>query len=95
MKLEDLSSFSKNDTIVQGVINSINEKLFNEMIFFHSPDSFEPKELVVSFQKFLKKFQIRGRVIAEYEPGSVEPGKVYFTLDLHFGKSCWIAKVKN
>jgi len=56
-------------------------KRFNEMIFIHSPNSFDPKEIVQSFKKFLKKFQIKGRIIAEYEPGSVESGKVYFTLD--------------
>lgn len=56
-------------------------KRFNEMIFYHSPDSLDPKEIVTSFKKFLRKFSVKGRVEKEYKPGSVEKGKVYFTLD--------------
>ncbi|WP_184543704.1 GntR family transcriptional regulator [Mucilaginibacter sp. FT3.2] len=54
---------------------------FDEMIFYHSPDSLDPKEIVKSYKKFLKDFKIRGRVEKEYIPGSVQKGKVYFTLD--------------
>ncbi|WPU91445.1 winged helix-turn-helix domain-containing protein [Mucilaginibacter sabulilitoris] len=54
---------------------------FKEMVFYHSPDSLDPKEIVQSFKKFLKDFNIKGRVEREYIPGSVEKGKVYFTLD--------------
>jgi DNA-binding transcriptional regulator YhcF (GntR family) len=54
---------------------------FDEMIFYHSPSSLDPKEIVKSFKKFLKDFNIKGRIINEYLPGTVEKGKVYFTLD--------------
>jgi DNA-binding transcriptional regulator YhcF (GntR family) len=54
---------------------------FNEMIFYHSPNSLDPKEIVKSFKKFLKDFNIKGRIVDEYTLGSVEKGKVYFTLD--------------
>ena len=54
---------------------------FDEFIFFHSENSFDPAEIVQSFQRFLKDFKINGRIVDEYEPGSVEKGKVYFTLD--------------
>ncbi|HMG08316.1 MAG TPA: winged helix-turn-helix domain-containing protein [Mucilaginibacter sp.] len=54
---------------------------FKEMIFYHSPDSLDPKEIALSYKKFLKDFNIKGRVEREYIPGSVEKGKVYFTLD--------------
>jgi hypothetical protein len=51
------------------------------MIFYHSPDSLDPKEIVPAFKKFLKNFKIKGRILTEYKIGSVEKGKVYFTLD--------------
>ena len=54
---------------------------FDEMIFFHSPQSLEPKEIVTCFKKFLKDKGIKGRLLPEFIPGSVEKGKVYFTLD--------------
>jgi DNA-binding LacI/PurR family transcriptional regulator len=41
----------------------------------------DPKEIVPSFKKFLKDFNIKGRIVNEYVPGSVVKGKVYFTLD--------------
>jgi DNA-binding LacI/PurR family transcriptional regulator len=54
---------------------------FDEMIFYHSPDSLDPKEIVPAFKKFLKNFKIKGRILPEYKAGSVEKGKVYITLD--------------
>lgn len=54
---------------------------FDEMIFFHSPQSLDPKEIVLAFKKFLRDFKIKGRVVQEFVPGSVEKSKVYFTLD--------------
>ncbi len=54
---------------------------FDEMVFYHSSNSLDPKEIVRSFKKFLKDFKINGRIINEYIPGTVEKGKVYFTLD--------------
>lgn len=56
-------------------------KRYDEFIFFHSPDSLDPKEIVSSFRKFLKTFKVKGRVVKEFVPGMVEAGKVYFTLD--------------
>jgi len=54
---------------------------FDEMIFYHSTDSLDPKEIVGAFRKFLKDSKIKGRIIPEFKPGSIEKGKVYFTLD--------------
>jgi len=54
---------------------------FDEMIFYHSPDSLDPKEIVKAFKKFLKNARIKGSVVKEYLPGTMEKGKVYFTLD--------------
>jgi len=54
---------------------------FDEIIFYHSPASLDPKEIVSSFNKFLIDFNIKGRIEKEYIPGTIEKGKVYFTLD--------------
>lgn len=56
-------------------------KRFDEFIFYHSDDSLDPQEIVQSFNQFLVDFNIKGRVVSEYEAGTVEKGKVYFTLD--------------
>jgi DNA-binding LacI/PurR family transcriptional regulator len=56
-------------------------KQFDEFIFYHSPHSLDPKEIVKAFRKFLKAYKVKGRVIPEFVPGSIEKGKVYFTLD--------------
>jgi DNA-binding transcriptional regulator YhcF (GntR family) len=54
---------------------------FDEFIFYHSPASLDPKEIVGSFKRFLKDFNIKGHIEKEFIPGTVEKGKVYFTLD--------------
>lgn len=54
---------------------------FDEIIFFHSPQSLDPKEIPQAFNLFLKENKVKGRIIKEFIPGSVEKGKIYFTLD--------------
>ncbi len=56
-------------------------KQFDEMIFLHSDQSLDPREIVRAFKKFLKDFKMKGRIIPEFSAGMVEKGKVYFTLD--------------
>lgn len=56
-------------------------KQFDEMYFFHKPASIIPVEIMRAFKKFLIDFNIKGGVRHEYVPGSIERGKVYFTLD--------------
>jgi DNA-binding transcriptional regulator YhcF (GntR family) len=56
-------------------------RLFDEIIFFYHPNSLIPIEILRSFKKFLKDFDIKGGIRAEYTVGSIEKGKVYFTLD--------------
>lgn len=56
-------------------------KKFDEFIFYHSPDSLDPKEILSSFRKFLTKYKVKGRIVKEFIPGTIEKGKVYFTLD--------------
>lgn len=54
---------------------------FGQMVFYHNPDSLFPPEIVRSFQRFLKKHHIKGKVLREYERGSVEKGVVYYVND--------------
>jgi len=56
-------------------------KKFDEMILFHTPGSLDPIEIIKSFKKFAKDFKVNAKILNEYKPGSVEKGKVYFTLD--------------
>lgn len=71
---------------------------FDEMIFYHSDDSLDPKEIVGAFKKFLKDARIKGRVLPEFKPGTLEKGKVYFTLDnfalFEMLKECKAKKLK-
>lgn len=55
-------------------------KKFDEIIFFSKPSSAEPTEILDSFRKFIADFNIKGVIKDEYEPGSLEKGKVYFTI---------------
>lgn len=54
---------------------------FDEMIFYHSAESLDPKEIAGAFKKFLKDAKIKGRILPEFQEGMIEKGKVYFTLD--------------
>jgi len=55
-------------------------KEFSEFVFFFKPSSAEPNEVLLSFKRFVKEFKINGVIKNSYEPGSVAPGKVYFTI---------------
>ena len=54
---------------------------YEEFIFYHSPDSLDPKEISIAFKRFLKTQKIKGKIVKEFIPGTVEKGKAYFTLD--------------
>lgn len=56
-------------------------KHYSEFIFYHSPDSLDPKEIAKAFRKFLRNYGMEGKIVKEFVPGTVEKGKVYFTLD--------------
>jgi DNA-binding LacI/PurR family transcriptional regulator len=56
-------------------------KKFDKMLFFHNPASLFPPEIVRSFQRFIREHHIKGEVLREYKPGSVEKGVVYYVND--------------
>ena len=55
-------------------------KKYDEIIFFFKPTSAEPVEILNSFKRFMKEHNIKGVIKEKYEPGSLEKGKVYFTI---------------
>jgi DNA-binding transcriptional regulator YhcF (GntR family) len=82
------------------VFNSLAEEIrkYGEIVFIHSPDSLDPKEILRAFKKFLKQSRIKGSIIPEFVPGSVKKGAVYFTLDnfvmWEILKECNVKKLK-
>jgi len=60
----------------------LNDKIkkYDEIIFFFKPSSAEPDEILNSFKRFMKDYDIKGVIKEEYVSGSLEKGKVYFTI---------------
>lgn len=55
-------------------------KKYDEIVFFFKPSSAEPDEILNSFKRFMKDYDIKGVIEEEYVSGSLEKGKVYFTI---------------
>jgi len=55
-------------------------KKYDEIVFFFKPSSAEPNEILESFKRFMKDYDINGVIKEGYESGSLEKGKVYFTI---------------
>lgn len=66
-------------------------KKFDEVIFFYEPVSAIPIEILKSFKKFCKNYQVKGTIKVNYTAGSLEKGKVYFTLD----NACIVSILKD
>lgn len=58
-----------------------NIKKFDEMIFFHSKDSLDPVEIIRSYKKFAKKYNVNAVIKPHYTAGTISKGKVYFSLN--------------
>lgn len=56
-------------------------KTFDEIIFFHTIGSLDPLEIISSYTRFATDYNVKARIIPEYEVGSVKKGTVYFTLN--------------
>jgi DNA-binding transcriptional regulator YhcF (GntR family) len=54
---------------------------FDEMIFYYRPASDTPIEILRAFKKFIRDYKIKGVIRTEYLPGSIEKGKVYYTIN--------------
>ena len=54
---------------------------YDEIIFFHLPGSLVPIEIVRSYLRFISDYKINGKILPEYQPGSIQKGVVYYTND--------------
>jgi len=55
-------------------------KEFDQFVFFFKQQSAEPNDVLDSFQRFIKDYDINGVIKSKYEPGSIAADKVYFTI---------------
>lgn len=55
-------------------------KRFEKIVFYFKPSTAEPNEILESFKKFVEDYQIDSVIEDSYKPGSIEKGKVYFTI---------------
>ncbi|HEY0298009.1 MAG TPA: GntR family transcriptional regulator, partial [Arachidicoccus sp.] len=51
------------------------------MIYYHRPNSDTPVEILEAFKKFSDTYGIDHEILPEYIPGSMEKGKVYYTIN--------------
>jgi DNA-binding transcriptional regulator YhcF (GntR family) len=54
---------------------------YDEFIFFYQPTSDIPIEILRSFTKFTKEYNIKSDIQTSYKSGSVEKGKAYLIID--------------
>ena len=53
---------------------------FDEFILFYLPNADYPIEVLQAFERFVNDYKIKGQVLLNYSPGTVQKGKVYFTI---------------
>lgn len=53
---------------------------YDEFVLFFREETAEPGEILNAFNRFISDYGINGKVLREYEPGSVSAGKIYFTI---------------
>src|SRR5690606_11628601 len=56
------------------------EKFDQFVFFFRKDNSAEPVEILESFNDFVREYRVNAVILDNYEPGSLEKGKVYFTI---------------
>jgi DNA-binding transcriptional regulator YhcF (GntR family) len=54
---------------------------YNEIVFYYRPSTDTPIEILRAFKKFTKENSIKNTIKTEYTPGTIEKGKVYFTIN--------------
>lgn len=73
-------------------------KQYDEMIYYHRPAADTPIEILQAFKAFVKDHNINHEIKAEYIPGTLEKGKVYFTINntelWNMLKDCKLMKLK-
>jgi len=73
-------------------------KHYNGMIYYHRPAADTPIEILHAFKAFVKAHKIKHEIRTEYIPGTLEKGKVYFTINntelWSMLKDCKLKKLK-
>ena len=54
---------------------------YKEMVYYYRPSTDTPVEILNAYKKFVHDHKIKGVIRTEYVPGSIEKGKVYFTIN--------------
>jgi len=54
---------------------------YDEFVFYYRPSTDTPIEILRSFKRFIKEYDIKGTIQTEYVPGTITSGKVYFTIN--------------
>jgi DNA-binding LacI/PurR family transcriptional regulator len=71
---------------------------YDEMIYYHRPAADTPIEILQAFKTFVKARKIKHKIMPEYVSGTLEKGKVYFTINntelWSMMKDCKIKKLK-
>ena len=55
-------------------------KKYEEVIFFFRENTAEPQDIKDAFLEYVNKYQINGRILKHFKAGSLEKGKLYFTI---------------
>ncbi|KAA2240298.1 GntR family transcriptional regulator [Chitinophaga agrisoli] len=73
-------------------------KQYKGMIYYHRPAADTPIEILRAYKKFVKDYKIKSEIRSEYIPGTIEKGKVYFTINntelWAMLKDCKLKKIK-
>ena len=84
LKLKDKHSYivQEFEESAYRVFSELSERIkkFEEFVFFFKPSTAEPSEVLSAFKRFVKDYGVKGTVRSEYVQGTIEPGKVYFTI---------------
>lgn len=71
---------------------------YEAMIYYHRPAADTPIEILHAFKSFVKTYKIKHEIFPEYIPGTLEKGKVYFTINntelWSMLKDCKVKKLK-
>lgn len=57
------------------------KKFEDGMVYYHRPNADTPIEILNAFKKFAKNFNIKNEIKPEYIVGTIEKGKVYYTIN--------------
>jgi DNA-binding LacI/PurR family transcriptional regulator len=73
-------------------------KQYDAMTYYHRPAADTPIEILHAFKSFVKTHKIKHEILPEYIPGTLEKGKVYFTVNntelWSILKDCKVKKLK-